>query len=139
LLHVTDVMPTFLEAAGAAYPQTLDGRPIRQPIGRSMVPLLDGTKQSIRENEGIGYELFEMRAYFQDDWKLLRLPEPFGTGTWELYNLALDPCEMHDVSAENPDVKAAMVEAWQRYAEANDVVDHEGRFDAAYRAAYGDH
>ncbi|MBT8462064.1 MAG: arylsulfatase, partial [Gemmatimonadetes bacterium] len=122
LLHVTDVMPTFLEAAGAAYPQTLDGRPIRQPIGRSMVPLLDGTKQSIRENEGIGYELFEMRAYFQDDWKLLRLPEPFGTGTWELYNLALDPCEMHDVSAENPDVKAAMVEAWQRYAEANDVV-----------------
>jgi hypothetical protein len=30
-----------------------------------------------------------------------------------------------------------LVEAWQRYAEENDVFDHKGRFDAAYRAAYG--
>jgi arylsulfatase len=138
-LHVTDIMPTFLEIAGATYPQALGGRSIRPPIGRSIAPILTGEQEHIRENEGVGYELFEMRAYLQDDWKLLRLPEPFGTGTWQLYDLALDPGEIRDVSAENPDVKAALVEAWERYAEANDVVDHEGRFDAAYRAAYGDH
>jgi arylsulfatase len=138
-LHVTDIMPTFLEIADAVYPQTLDGRPMRQPIGRSLVPILHGEQNNVRENEGIGYELFEMRAYIQDDWKLLRLPEPFGTGTWQLYNLALDPGEIHDVSGANPDVKMALVAAWEQYAEANDVVDHEGRFDAAYRAAYGDH
>jgi arylsulfatase len=138
-LHVTDLMPTFLEIAGATYPQTIEGRAIRPPVGRSMLPILNGSRESIRENEGVGYELFEMRAYLQDEWKLLRLPEPFGTGGWELYNLAVDPGEIHDVSAENPDVKAALAEAWERYAEANDVVDHEGRFDAAYRAAYGDH
>ena len=51
-------------------------------------PILTGEKHRIRENEGVGYELFEMRAYLQDDWKLLRLPEPFGTGTWQLYDLA---------------------------------------------------
>jgi arylsulfatase len=138
-LHVTDLMPTFLEIAGATYPQTIEGRAIRPPIGRSMLPVLNGSRESVRDDEGVGYELFEMRAYLQNEWKLLRLPEPFGTGGWELYNLAVDPGEIHDVSAENPDVKAALAEAWERYAEANDVVDHQGRFDAAYRAAYGDH
>jgi arylsulfatase len=138
-LHVTDIMPTFLEIAGVTYPQTLGGRSIRPPIGRSTVPILTGELEHIRENEGVGYELFEMRAYIQDNWKLLRLPAPFGTGTWQLYDLALDPGEIHDVSAENTDLKAALIRSWDQYARENDVVDHEGRFDAAYRAAYGDH
>lgn len=30
-----------------------------------------------------------------------------------------------------------LLEAWQRYAEQNEVFDHEGRFDAAYRKACG--
>jgi arylsulfatase len=136
-LHVTDIMPTFLEVAGATYPQTFDGRPVRPPIGKSLVPILNGARETIREGQGVGYELFEMKAYIQDEWKLLRLPEPFGTGTWQLYNLSQDPGEIHDLSDDQPDVKAALVEAWQRYAGENDVFDHKGRFDAAYRAAYG--
>jgi arylsulfatase len=136
-LHVTDIMPTFLEVAAATYPQTLDGKPIKQPIGRSISPVLNGAREKIRENEGVGYELFEMKAYIRDEWKLLRLPEPFGTGTWQLYNLAQDPGEIRDVSNEHPEVKTSLVEAWQRYAEENDVFDHKGRFDAAYRQAYG--
>jgi arylsulfatase len=136
-LHVTDIMPTFLEAAATTYPETLAGRPIKQAIGRSMLPILNGTREEIREDEGVGYELFEMKAYLQDEWKLLRLPEPFGSGTWQLYDLARDPGEIHDVSTDHPDRKAVMVEAWQRYAEENDVFDHKGRFDALYRQAYG--
>ena len=65
------------------------------------------TRGYVVRSHGIGYELFEMRAYIQDDWKLLRLPESFGTGGWQLYNLATDPGEIHDVSDENPDLKAA--------------------------------
>lgn len=136
-VHVTDVLPTFLEVAGAAYPRELDGQPIRPSIGTSMVPLLEGAKESIHEGEGLGYELFEMKAYLRDDWKLLRLPEPFGTGAWQLYNLKEDPGEIHDVSDDHPEVKAAMIEAWQQYAEENDVFDHQGMFDALYRKAYG--
>ncbi len=136
-LHVTDIMPTFLQLAAATYPQVFDGRPVRPPIGRSMLPILNGAREDIREDEGVGYELFEMKAYIQGEWKLLRLPEPFGTGTWQLYNLAQDPGEIRDLSNDQPGVKAALVEAWQRYAEENDVFDHKGRFDAAYRAAYG--
>jgi arylsulfatase len=136
-LHVTDVLPTLLDAAGVTYPESLDGKPIRQPIGLSMMPILSGARASIHSGTGVGYELFEMKAYVRDDWKLLRLPEPFGTGDWQLYNLANDPSEIVDVSKEHPDVKAALIEQWQQYAVRNEVYDHEGRFDAIYRRVYG--
>jgi arylsulfatase len=136
-LHVTDILPTFFEASGVTYPKALHGRSLRQPIGTSIMPVLSSTSQSIRGRGGVGYELFEMKAYIQGDWKLLRLPEPFGTGEWQLYNLAEDPGEIHDLSNEFPDVKAAMIESWKQYAERNEVHDHKGRFDALYRKVYG--
>jgi arylsulfatase len=137
-VHVTDILPTLLDVAAAAYPDELAGRVLRKPIGRSIVPILDGTAGSIRDqDDGIGYELFEMKAYVRGDWKLLRLPEPFGSGEWALYDLAQDPGEIHDVADDHPGVKASMIEAWREYAETNDVVDHRGMFDELYRKAYG--
>jgi arylsulfatase len=135
-LHITDILPTLLEAAGAVYPQTVADKPVRQPIGRSILPILTGSAGSIADRDGMGYELFEMKAFLRDDWKLLRLPVPFGTGGWQLYSLAKDPGEIRDLSDEHPDVKAALIEAWRRYAETNDVFDHKGRFDKLYRKAF---
>jgi arylsulfatase len=136
-LHITDLMPTFLELAGATYPETLNDKPLKKPIGKSIMPILRGEKQKVHENEGMGYELFEMKAYIQDEWKLLRLPAPFGTGKWELYNLRQDPGEVHDISNKYPEKKAALIEAWLHYTEQNEVFDHKGRFDAIYRKVYG--
>lgn len=136
LVHVTDMMPTFLELAGAIYPEKVNGKLVKKPVGKSIVPLLTGEIASVRTNHGMGYELFEMKAYIQDEWKLLRLPVPFGSGEWELYNLDKDPGEMHDVSNKHPGKKTALMKAWQYYAEQNDVFDHNGRFDAIYRQAY---
>ncbi|MHC4750366.1 MAG: arylsulfatase [Planctomycetota bacterium] len=136
-LHVTDIMPTFMELAGATYPETANDKPVKKPIGKSIMPILTGGKESIHENQGMGYELFEMKAYIQDEWKLLRLPVPFGTGVWEVYNLREDPGEIHDVSEKYPEKKAALIKAWLHYAEQNEVFDHKGRFDAMYRKAYG--
>ena len=78
-----------------------------------------------------------MKAYVSNDWKLLRLPEPFGSGSWELYNLGTDPGEMHDVSRQNPEITASLLESWEKYTEQNSVFDHKGYFDAIYRKAYG--
>jgi arylsulfatase len=136
-LHITDLMPTFLELAGATYPETLNDKPLKKPIGKSIMPILRGEKQKVHKNEGMGYELFEMKAYIQDEWKLLRLPAPFGTGKWELYNLRQDPGEVHDISNKYPEKKAALIEAWLHYTEQNEVFDHKGRFDAIYRKVYG--
>ncbi len=136
-LHVTDILPTFLDAASATYPAGRGGKALRQPIGKSLMPILADPGVAIHETDGIGYELFEMKAYIRGDWKLLRLPEPFGTGNWQLYNLATDPGETSDLSDTYPEIRKALIEAWKRYAEENDVYDHNGMFDALYRKAYG--
>jgi arylsulfatase len=130
-------MSTFLEFAKATYPETVDGRSVRPPIGRSMVPLLRGEQDNVHADDGVGYELVEMRAYIRNEWKLLRLPEPSGTGNWQLYNLEKDPGEIHDVAEIHPGITAEMIKACQQYAQDNDVFDHKGRFDALYREAYG--
>jgi arylsulfatase len=132
-IHITDIMPTLNEIAGAAYPETVGGKPLKQPIGMSIMPILRGDIIDVHGANGMGYELFEMKAYIQGGWKILRLPEPFGTGDWELYNLKEDPREMEDLSVRFPKKKAELVDLWLKYAEDNDVFDHNGRFDALYR------
>jgi arylsulfatase len=136
-LHVTDVMPTMLEAAAVDFPEQLAGRSVRQPTGLSVMPVLLGEKEDVRGDEGIGYELFEMKAYIKQEMKILRLPEPFGTGEWQLYNLEEDPGEILDLSDQHPDLARQMIEEWMQYAETNEVYDHKGYFDELYRKAYG--
>ena len=63
-----------------------------------------------------------MDAYRKDQWKVLRLPEPYGSGDWQLYDLAADPGEIHDLAAKFPDQAAALARAWQDYAETNGVI-----------------
>jgi arylsulfatase len=135
-LHVTDIAPTFFELAGTTYPEIVDGRAVRPPIGRSMIPLLRGEAVTTHP-AGMGWELFEMKAFVRDNWKILRMPEPFGSGEWELYDLVVDPGEIKDVSDENRETKGRLLEAWRLYAEQNEVFDHAGHFDAIYRRAYG--
>jgi len=83
-LHVSDIVPTLLELADAAYPQEVNGKPARQPVGKSLMPLFRGEAAAIHSNEGMGWELFERKAYIKGNWKILRLAKPFGTGDWQL-------------------------------------------------------
>lgn len=135
-IHVTDIMPTILEIAGAKYPETYKGNKIHPLIGESIMPVLKGDSLTVHTNDGYGWELFEMKAYIKDNWKLLRLPQPFGTGSWELYNLKEDPAETTDLSEQYPEIKAKLMEEWYKYAEHNEVYDHKGHFDELYRLNY---
>lgn len=135
-VHVTDVMPTILEIAGASYPEKFKENDIHPLIGESIMPVLKGDSVTVHTNDGFGWELFEMKAYIKGNWKILRLPEPFGTGNWELYNLKNDPAEATDLSAQFPDIKSQLIEEWNNYAAHNEVHDHKGHFDALYRLNY---
>ena len=85
----------------------------------------------------MGYELFEMKAYIQGDWKVLRMPQPFGNDQWGLYNLKEDPGELYDVSDQYPEKKAELIASYEEYVLRNEVFDHNGHFDSLYRIAYG--
>lgn len=134
--HVTDIMPTILQLTGSVYPKQNNGKDIHPLVGKSMLPVLNGDSASIHTNDGMGWELFEMKAYIKGNWKILRLPQPFGTGQWQLFDLEKDPGETADLSTQYPDIKASLITAWEAYAKQNDVYDHKGHYDSVYRKGY---
>ena len=135
-IHVTDVMPTILELTGTSYPTEYKGNVLHPLIGKSLLPVLNGSQVDIHANDGMGYELFEMKAYIKGNWKILRLPEPMGSGQWELYDLEKDPGETTDLSGQFPDIKNELLKAWGEYSIQNSVYDHKGHFDSLYRQSF---
>jgi arylsulfatase len=127
VLHVMDLLPTFLESAGVEHPGKRDGFKFALPQGKSMWPLLSGDEQATRTDaDWLGWELFGNRAIRQGDWKLLYLLKGAGgTGNWELFNLKDDPAEMHDLSAKYPEKRYAMLKLWYEYMKRNGVIVSE--------------
>lgn len=124
VLHVMDLLPTFLETAGVEHPAKHGGGALAPPQGKSMWPLLGGHQPATRTNdEWLGWELFGNRAIRQGDWKLLYLLKAAGgTGDWELFNLRDDPAELHDLSAKHPEKRQALLKLWDEYVKRNGVI-----------------
>jgi len=121
-LHVRDIMPTILDAAGAPHPDRIGDRDVIDMQGRSMSALIEGG--AAPEGTGsVGYELFGFKAYIAGGWKILMMVPPFGTGEWQLYNLSVDPGETNDLAGEHPEKLSELVELWEAYREANGVLD----------------
>jgi arylsulfatase len=122
-MHVADIMPTLLELAGASYPETQGGEELPELIGKSWGDVLAGRADSPRADQDyMAWELFGNRALRQGDWKIRWLFKPMGVGDWELYNLAADPAERHDLAAERPDKVQELLALWDGYAQANNVI-----------------
>jgi arylsulfatase A-like enzyme len=135
-VHVTDIMPTILDLAGVSCPTKYKGNEIHKPIGKSIIPVLKGDSISVHTNDGQGWELFEMKAYIKGNWKILRIPQPMGTGAWQLFDLEKDPAETTDLSLLFPEIKLQLVSSWNDYAKQNNVYDHKGHFDSLYRKSF---
>ena len=122
-MHVADIMPTLLDAAGTEYPDSSDGRPSPAIVGKSWTDVLAGAAESPRnDNDYMGWELFGNRAIRQGNWKLRWQWRPFGSGEWELFNLADDPGERVDLAADKPDKMDEMYRLWEEYVAANNVI-----------------
>lgn len=118
--HVMDLMPTVLELAHVPAPgATFEGRSVMPMQGVSMIPALDGRSVAERTT---GWELFDRRAMRQGDWKLVFNEKPYGKGDWALYNLADDPAESHDLSAQEPARVKTLLAAWDQYVKTNGVI-----------------
>lgn len=75
------------------------------------------------EKDWLGWELFGNRAIREGDWKLLYiLTAAGGIGDWQLFNLRVDPAELHDVSSQYPEKRKAMLNLWDEYVTTNGVV-----------------
>jgi arylsulfatase len=123
LMHVTDIMPTLLEIAGATYPKTRGGQASLPLMGKSWGPVLAGAAESVRTDQDyLAWEVFGNRAVRQGSWKLRWEWRPFGKGDWELFDLAADSGELKDLAADHPDKLKAMVALWDDYVRTSNVV-----------------
>ncbi|MHC4081270.1 MAG: arylsulfatase [Planctomycetota bacterium] len=115
--YVWDIMPTILEIAGVEYPADYRGRKIEALRGRSMLGLLDGTKEVIYgEEEFVGGEMGNGKWMRQGDFKAVMVPKPYGTGVWKLFNVVEDPGEAEDLSNAMPEKLESLKAAWDQYA-----------------------
>ena len=91
--------------------------------GQSMAALTQGADGLVFDQRGFGGELFGVRSYRLGNWKILKLPPPYGTDKWQLYNLFDDPGETNDLANEHPARLDELSNLWQTYKTENGVVE----------------
>ena len=128
---IKDVVPTMLEVAGIdGSGDTYNGKEIYPITGTSMWSSLTGKTKSVHPtDEMIGYELAGSSAIFQGNYKLVINPKTKGTGEWELYDISLDPSEMHNLANDMPDLVAKLKEGYKEYEKENGVVPVPADYD----------
>jgi arylsulfatase len=114
--HITDIMATCADVAGAKYPSEYQGNPIQPLEGLSLLPILEsgqrpGHSEICWEHEG-------NRAIREGKWKLVsRYPDQ-----WELHDMEADRTEVHDLAPERTAQVEAMAERWGKWASRCNVL-----------------
>ena len=122
---VMDLLPTFLALAGTQHPGTeYRGQEVLPVKGKSLLPLFEGEVSQVHQpDEFMGWELYGHRSIRQGNWKIVwDQALPVLERRWQLFNLADDPFEQHDVSAEYPQQFADMQRLWEQYDAENEVI-----------------
>jgi arylsulfatase A-like enzyme len=110
-LTVMDLAPTFIELAGAQYP---DNGTVRPMLGASINDYLAGEATSVHAEDYVTTLFHAGRAYLrQGDWKISTLEPPFDETAFELFNLALDPGEVSDLAEVEPEKLADLIALWR--------------------------
>jgi arylsulfatase len=109
--HVTDIMATLVDVAGAKYPGTFNGHPTQPLEGQSLLPIFEGQERS--HPQPIFWEHEGNRAVRLGDWKLVARHRE----AWELYNVVADRTEQNNLAAsqlEKVKEMSALYDAWAK-------------------------
>lgn len=129
--HVNDIAPTIYEATGTHLPDAVDGVK-QQPIeGKSL--LASFTDAGAKEPHRVQYfEMLGNRAIYQDGWiasarhglpwQLNDKDEDFAADRWELYHVAEDYSQAHDLAEREPAKLAELKRLFEREAARNQVL-----------------
>jgi arylsulfatase A-like enzyme len=122
--HLIDLMPTCLEAAGAAYPSARQGTAVTPMEGRSLVPAFDNEPIA---RDAIYFEHEGNRAVIAGSHKLV---SQGANGPWELYDVEADRTELTDLAASKPDLVKALAARWDEWARRTAVLPRPSAGDA---------
>ena len=134
--HIIDMVPTVLDVLGVEPPATIRGVTQAPLHGVSFAHTFDDPAAPTRHRTQY-FEMFGHRAIDHDGWRAVcpwpgpsfaEAGKPFGTPItaetltdldahhWELYHVAEDPAENHDLADEHRDKLIEMIAQW--YVEA---------------------
>jgi len=136
--HVTDVMPTILDAAGVQAPAMVNGTPQQRLDGSSLVYSFDAAQAPSRHTTQY-YEMLGNRGIYHDGWLANTIPQRLpwkltaeGLPTeygWELYDLEHDFAQAHDVAAQHPEKLKELQALFLAEAEKNQVLPLDNRLN----------
>ncbi|MGB5565329.1 MAG: arylsulfatase, partial [Acidimicrobiia bacterium] len=115
-LHAVDVVPTLYDLLGVTPPPVLKGYTQSEIEGESFAASI--TDPSAPERETQFYSMLGQRALYHQGWLANTLHPPlsgwsgFDQDEWELYHLAEDRTQSHNVAAEHPDRLEQMKGLW---------------------------
>ena len=105
--HLVDIMPTLFELAGMT-PPTHWNDIVRPTLpGRSLVPQF--ARDTAVAHEPIFFKHMDNRGLRLGDWKIVASGK---SAPWELYNLAEDRAESHNLADKHPDKLQELLTVW---------------------------
>ena len=132
--HVNDVAPSVMEAANLPFPETVDGVAQEPFEGVSMVYSFDDADAEDRHTTQY-FEIFGNRAIYHEGWVAaarhrvpwLPVQHSLEEDSWELYHVAEDFSQAHDLAAENPDQLEELQALFLEQATKYDVLPLDDR------------
>jgi arylsulfatase len=114
--HLIDIMATCVDLAGASYPTEFAGQAIKPREGVSLRPAFNA--EPLARSQPLFWEHESNRAVRDGDWKLVaKEGEP-----WELYNIAADRTESHNLAGSEPSIARQLAAKWDAYAARANVL-----------------
>jgi len=113
--HLVDIMATFIDITGAAYPKVFQGEKIGMIDGMSLLPAFkNGT---IKRKIPVFNQWASGQSVVDENWKLVvrKLKKrtgqlrAFATGKWELYDLKKDRTETNNLASSHPEKLAELM------------------------------
>ncbi len=104
--HAIDIVPTLYDLLDITPPETIKGYAQSRIEGESFKASL--TDPNAPEKEMQFYSMLGMRAIYHQGWLANTLHPPlsswshFDDDVWELYHLAEDRCQLHNLAAQDP-------------------------------------
>jgi arylsulfatase A-like enzyme len=115
--HVSDIAPTIYEMLGIEFPEKVKNYPQMPLEGTSFAHTFDDEKaKTAKKTQFFG--LLGSRAIWKDGWKANTVHpatggwDDFDHDKWELYNVAEDRSEMHNLADKNPEKLQEMINLW---------------------------